>query len=211
VKKPVNNFTKKKEGNTNAVAHHQSLMPVQYVPYMATSPQQQPHGYFYQMPSPQGSPPPQQQVKKVFDPIPVPYRDFLPYVIHNKMVTPRTLKPMTAPFPAWYKQGSTYEYHSRAELTIDNCKAFKYKVQELIDQKLLTFKEVGPNVKCNPLPGHYGANVYHASSAEGLIREVSDIQTPLAIVREAFLSYDRFSDMHAKCEVCEKDPVIASR
>jgi hypothetical protein len=176
--RPINNFTKKKEGNTNSVAHQQSVMPVQYVPYIATAPQQ--------------------KVKKVFDPIPVPYRDLLPYLIHSKMVTPRTLKPMVAPFLAWYKQGSKCEYHSGAEgHTIENCKAFMYKVQDLIDQKWLTFKEVGPNVKGNPLPSHSGANVNHVSSAEGLIRDVADIRTPLISVREALLSYDQFSDMHA--------------
>jgi hypothetical protein len=58
------------------------------------------------------------------------------------MLILKTLKPITAPFPAWYKRGITCEYHSGAEgHTIENCKAFKYKVQELIDQKLLTFKE----------------------------------------------------------------------
>jgi hypothetical protein len=117
------------------------------------------------------------------------------------------MKQMTAPFPAWYKQGSTCEYHSGAEgHTIENCKAFKYEVQRLIDQKLLSFKEAGPNVKGNPLPSHSGAGVNMVANAEGLIRDVSNIQTPLISVREALLSYDQFSAMHASCEVCEKDP-----
>jgi hypothetical protein len=71
---------------------------------------------------------------------------------------------------------------------------------------LLSFKEAGPNVKGNPLPGHSGENVNHVASAEGLIRDVADIRTPLISVREALLSYDQFTDMHAGCEVCEKDP-----
>jgi hypothetical protein len=57
------------------------------------------------------------------------------------MVTPRALKPMIAPFPAWYDPKAKCEFHLGAEgHTIDKCKAFKYKVQELVDQKLLTFK-----------------------------------------------------------------------
>ena len=89
----------------------------------------------------------QQRAKKVFDPIPVPYSQLLPYLVHNRMVTPRALKPMTAPFPAWYNSEAKCEFHEGAEgHTVDNCIAFKYKVQELIDQKLLTFKEEGePN------------------------------------------------------------------
>jgi hypothetical protein len=206
MRKPVNNFTKKKEGDTNVVAYQQPSLatPIQYFPYMAAAQHQQPQGYPLQMPvSPAfqqalRAQQPQQQVRKVFDPIPVSYGDLLPYLIGNKMVTPRTVRPLIAPFPAWYKPDAKCEFHSGAEgHNIDNCRAFKHEVQKLLDQKLLTFKEAGPNVKGNPLPGHSGANVNHVSSAEGLIRDVADIRTPLISVREALLSYDQFSDMHA--------------
>ena len=53
---------------------------------------------------------------------------------------------MIAPFPAWYDPKAKCEFHLGAEgHTIDKCKAFKYKVQELVDLKLLTFKEGEPN------------------------------------------------------------------
>jgi hypothetical protein len=172
--------------------------------------QQQPQGFSFQMPIPQGAQYPQQQTRRVFDLIPVPYGDLLPYLVHSKMVTPRTLKPMTTPFPSWYKQGATCEFHSGAEgHTIENCKAFKYKVQELIDQKLLTFKEVGPNVKGNPLPSHSGANVNNISSTEELIRDVSAIKTPS--VRETLINYDQFLNMDAKCEICEENPSYCTK
>jgi hypothetical protein len=52
---------------------------------------------------------------------------------------------MTAPFPAWYNSEGKCEFHEGAEgHTVDNCIAFKYKVQELINKKLLTFKEGEP-------------------------------------------------------------------
>ncbi|KAK2450357.1 hypothetical protein QL285_009479 [Trifolium repens] len=211
-KKPVNNFARKKEGNTNAVAHHQSVMPVQYIPYTTPAHQQQPQ---YQMPvsppAPQGytyqAPPPQQQVRKVFDPIPVSYKELLPYLVHSKMVTLKTLKQMNPPFPAWYKQGATCEYHSGAEgHSIESCRTFKNEVQKLIDQKLLSFKEAGPNVKGNTLPNHSGAGINMIEDAEGLIKDMSDMRTPLSSVREALLSFDQFSSMHADCIECEKNP-----
>ena len=37
----------------------------------------------------------------------------------------------------------------------EDCWSFKVKVQELIDQKVLSFFEEGPNVITNPLPDHY--------------------------------------------------------
>ncbi|KAK2361095.1 hypothetical protein QL285_086292 [Trifolium repens] len=79
--------------------------------------------------------------KKVIDPIPMPCSQLLSYLVHNGMITPRAFKPMFAPFPNWYDPKAKCEFHLGAEgHTIDNCKAFKRKVQELVDQKLLTFK-----------------------------------------------------------------------
>ncbi|KAK2389630.1 hypothetical protein QL285_063208 [Trifolium repens] len=116
--------------------------------YMAAAQYQQPQGYSFQMSVnlvPQRTQQVQQtrqRAKKVFDPIPVSYSQLLPYLVHNRMVTPRALKPMNAPFPTWYNSEAKCEFHEGAEgHTVDNCIAFKYKVQELIDQKLLTFKE----------------------------------------------------------------------
>ncbi|KAK2430191.1 hypothetical protein QL285_028556 [Trifolium repens] len=84
--------------------------------------------------------------KKVIDPIPTPCSQLLSYLVHNGMITPRALKPMFASFPNWYDPKAKCEFHLGAEgHTIGNCKAFKRKVQELIDKKLLSFKEGEPN------------------------------------------------------------------
>ncbi|KAK2416029.1 hypothetical protein QL285_038461 [Trifolium repens] len=144
---------KKKDEETNAVTSKRGLTvstQISYLqyPHVATIQHQQPQGYSFQMPVnhvPQVQQT-QQRTKKVFDPIPVPYSQLLPYLVHNRMITPRALKPMTAPFPTWYNSEAKCEFHEGAEgHTVDNCIAFKYKVLELIDQKLLTFKEEGPN------------------------------------------------------------------
>ncbi|KAK2368922.1 hypothetical protein QL285_082084 [Trifolium repens] len=84
--------------------------------------------------------------RKVIDSVPIPYSQLFPHLVHNRMVIPRALKPMTAPFPAWYDLNAKCEFHSGAEgHSIDNCRAFKHEVQKLLDQKLLTFKEGEPN------------------------------------------------------------------
>jgi hypothetical protein len=88
----------------------------------------------------------QQRVKKVFDPIPVSYGELLPYLVNNGMVVPIASLPRNPPFPAWYDPEAKCAYHADAEgHSTDNCRAFKNKVQDLIDQKLLTFKEEEPN------------------------------------------------------------------
>jgi hypothetical protein len=122
-------------------------IPCLQYPYRAAAQHQQPQGYSFQehvnlvSQRTQQVQQTQQQVKKVFDLIPVSYSQLLPYLVHNRMVTPRALRPMTAPFPVWYDTKAKCEFHSGAEgHNTDNCRAFKRKVQELIDQKLLTFK-----------------------------------------------------------------------
>ncbi|XP_045802357.1 uncharacterized protein LOC123895936 [Trifolium pratense] len=91
--------------------------------------------------------------RRVFDLIPMSYGQLIPYLVHNGMVIPRALKPMTPPFPAWYDDKAKCEFHMGAEgHSIDNCIAFKHLVQELIDGKVLTFKDGKPNVKDSPLP-----------------------------------------------------------
>jgi hypothetical protein len=121
-------------------------------PYMAAAQHQQPHGHSVQVPvnlvpqRTQQVQQTQQRAKKVFDPIPVSYSQLLPYLVHNGMVTPVALRTMTPPFPAWYDPKVKCAYHADAEgHSTENCRVFKNKVQELIDKKLLSFKEGGPN------------------------------------------------------------------
>ncbi|KAK2372964.1 hypothetical protein QL285_074036 [Trifolium repens] len=103
-------------------------------------------GQFAQNPRQQLNQPKATREKKVIDPIPMPCSQLLSYLVHNGMLTPRALKPMIAPFPNWYDPKAKCEFHLGAEgHTIDNCKAFKYKVQELFDQKLLISKKEETN------------------------------------------------------------------
>ncbi|MCI77532.1 gag-protease polyprotein, partial [Trifolium medium] len=43
------------------------------------------------------------------------YSQLLPYLVHNGMLTPTTLRPMTVPFPAWYNPKAKCEYHAGSE------------------------------------------------------------------------------------------------
>ncbi|KAK2421634.1 hypothetical protein QL285_032243 [Trifolium repens] len=86
-------------------------------------------GQFAQKPGQQQNEPKATKKRKVFDSIPIPYGKLFPHLVHNRMVIPRALKPITAPFPAWYDLKANCEYHSGAEgHTIENCRAFKHEV-----------------------------------------------------------------------------------
>lgn len=61
--------------------------------------------------------------------------------------------------------------------------SLKYRVQKLIDAKLLNFSEK-PNIGTNPLPGHGSSNVNAISenSERYLIRKVEEVKTPLRVI-----------------------------
>ncbi|MCI26159.1 hypothetical protein A2U01_0047354 [Trifolium medium] len=101
------------------------------------------------------------------------------------MVVPRPTKPMEPPFPRWYNSNAKCEFHNGAEgHSLEECMAFKVKVQELIDAKWLPFKEDGPNVKSNPLPG-YGEAPVNAIEESTNFNKIESVEENVSEAREA--------------------------
>lgn len=60
---------------------------------------------------------------------------------------PESLKQLISPIPKLLNPNIKYEYHTgTVGHSTKDCTSFKAKVQELIDNKLLTFKMDNPNV-----------------------------------------------------------------
>ncbi|XP_039166819.1 uncharacterized protein LOC104443135 [Eucalyptus grandis] len=58
---------------------------------------------------------------------------------------------------AGFDMNKTCEYHmGERGHDVDDCNVLRYKVQQLLDKKILTFKEAQPNVQQNLLPNHAG-------------------------------------------------------
>lgn len=107
------------------------------------------------------------------DPMPLPYNQILPNLIHKGWVTHEALALRIPPYPLIFDENAKYGYHDGSPgHIVDNCKALQYKVQELIDVKLLTFKELGQNVKNNQLLGHPGLFV---NSIEYVNKELANL------------------------------------
>jgi hypothetical protein len=112
-------------------------------PWVMPSSQQQPlqqrhNGYFEKNQS--------KRKNARFDPVPIPLGQILPYLIHKGMVEPKPLKPMVPPYPPYFDVNARCGYHAGSPgHNIENCRAFKYKVQELVDCKLLSFKKGPPS------------------------------------------------------------------
>ncbi|PNX54459.1 gag-pol polyprotein, partial [Trifolium pratense] len=77
-----------------------------------------------------------------FDRIPVLYDQILPYLIQKGLVEPRPLPPIKQPYSPGFDINVRCDYHAGSPgHSVEDCRAFKYKVQELIDRKLLSFKK----------------------------------------------------------------------
>jgi hypothetical protein len=125
------------------------------------------------------------------------------------MVEPKPLAPLTPPYPPSYDVNAKCEYHAGAPgHNIESCKAFKYKVQELLDRKLISFKEESPNVKTNPLSGHASSSVNAVEEIEEfeVVKEVDSVKTTIFVIREKLIEYDVFEEMHSNCEICSTNP-----
>ena len=93
------------------------------------------------------------------------YADLLPSLLSNKMVVVSPGKVYQPPFSQWYNPNATCAYHgSVLGHSVEQCVAFKHKVQSLIDVGWLTFQEDSPNVRTNPLANH-------GSSAVNVVEE----------------------------------------
>lgn len=129
---------------------------------------------------------------------------YLP-LIHNSLVTPRSLDPLTSPYPPWYNPSATSEYHEgTVGHCLDTCMVLKDEVQDLTNKKMLTFKEEMTNVKSNPLPGQSGPTINDVGEnlIHLVIREVEELKTPLATFHERLVELGMIRQNHDGYFVC---------
>ena len=114
------------------------------------------------------------------------YAQLLPQLLANQLVQLRELGPPPNPLPRGYDINAHCEFHSGAPgHTIENCRAFKCKVQDLIDTKAINFNPVGPNIQNNPMPPHQGGTVRAIEEVNErvLVSKVDEIKISLETVK----------------------------
>lgn len=102
-----------------------------------------------------------------------------------------------------------YEFHTEAPgHSIDNCKAFRFKVQYLFDSKTITFSPVGPNVNNNPMSPHanHPINMIEESVENNLISKVDMFKTHLLTMKERLLLKNVFPGCTSDCAQCLNNP-----
>lgn len=116
---------------------------------------------------------------------------------------------MNAPYLPDYDTNSICEYHmGTLGYTMDNCKALKHKVQDLIDGKAFTFMPTGKNVRTNPMLTHVGplVNVVEESDNQELIKKVEEIQASLLVIGEQLIKDGLILKNHVDGEGCITGP-----
>ncbi|KAE8706643.1 hypothetical protein F3Y22_tig00110391pilonHSYRG00166 [Hibiscus syriacus] len=74
------------------------------------------------------------------DTIPISYKELYEKLLEARKVDPYYIKPFQPPYPNWYNINVYCKYHAGAQgHTIENCLAFKRRLQSLLDQGILQF------------------------------------------------------------------------
>ncbi|XP_019455107.1 PREDICTED: uncharacterized protein LOC109356229 [Lupinus angustifolius] len=126
----------------------------------------------------------QERRAPVFDRIPMTYTDLFAYLQRQGMITPILGRIPANPGP-WYNENVTCAYHSGVPgHLVEDCKAFKFKVQDLINAKRIDFRETRPNSPGNPLPNHENqeVNAIEARDEVAVIDEVEDMKMPMGFI-----------------------------
>ncbi|KAL4312735.1 hypothetical protein GQ457_01G014900 [Hibiscus cannabinus] len=129
--------------------------------------------------------------KQTFTSIPIPYKDLFANLLEERLISPIFLTSLQPPYPAWYDPSAHCEYHAGIPRhSIENCMAFKRRVQHLINQNVIQLNtSQGPNVANNPLPAHDKPRVNVVTSDNGtkIKTNISEVLSPLKWVWEMMI------------------------
>lgn len=132
----------------------------------------------------------------MFDPLLMTYSQVLQHLLQLKLVNLRGMPPPSERLHTGYNPNAHCEFHSGGiGHDMENCWALKYKVQELLDSKVIQFTPSNwPNVIQNLMPIHGGPIVNMVEEGErlNLIMNVSLLSTPLPCIKSYLIQTEFF-------------------
>ncbi|XP_050897366.1 uncharacterized protein LOC127104210 [Lathyrus oleraceus] len=141
--------------------------------------------------------------RMTFNPIPMSYTELYPSLLQKGLVVPRPMGPPPNHLPPWYNPNAHCPFHEGAPgHDLEGCYALKHRVRKLIDSKILSFKDMGPNVKNNPLPpyGDPTVNAIEYASVGVMVEKVDNVKTPLAVFHARLVEAGLIDVRHNNCE-----------
>lgn len=126
-------------------------------------------------------------------------------LVQKGIVVPRILGPQHDRLRPRYNPNAYCPFHEGAHgHDLEGCYALKHKVCELIESKIFPFKDMGHNMKKNPLPLHGNLIVNAIKEASGgyVIEKVDDVNTPLATFHTRLVETGLIGVHHDDCEEC---------
>ncbi|XP_050918871.1 uncharacterized protein LOC127136337 [Lathyrus oleraceus] len=131
------------------------------------------------------------------------YTEFYPSLLKKGLVVPRPLGPPPDPIPPYYNPNAYYPFHEGAPgHDLEDCYALNHIVRELIEKKILSFGDTGPNVKNNTFPAHGSVNAIDDAHDESMILDVAKIKNPLRIFHAKLVEAGLLKNCHKSCEEC---------
>ncbi|XP_050919071.1 uncharacterized protein LOC127136573 [Lathyrus oleraceus] len=147
--------------------------------------------------------------RATFNPIPRSYTELYPSLLQKGLVVPRPMGPPPDRLPPWYNPNAHCPFHEGAlGHDLEGFYALKHRVRELIDSKILSFKDMRPNVKNNPLPPHGdpAVNAIEDAFVGVIVEKVDDVKTPLAAFHARLVEAGLINVIHENCEECATYP-----
>ena len=137
------------------------------------------------------------------------YTELLPTLIHKKLVQTRPPPAVPSPLPWYYKANQTCAFHQGAPgHNVENCYPLKTEVQKLVKSGILSFKDVGPNVKDSPSPKHGGANVVNmvvGCPGNFQIFDVNLVRGELVKMHSDLCKFSYYTHDHVGCAIFSTD------
>lgn len=75
-------------------------------------------------------------------------------------------------------------------------------MRELVEKKIFSLRDIGPNVKSNPLPAHGVVNAIEDVSDVCIIKNVEDVKTSLLAFHARLVGAGLVDTCHDNCEEC---------
>ncbi|KAF1898394.1 hypothetical protein Lal_00042086 [Lupinus albus] len=120
----------------------------------------------------------------MFDQIPMSYTDLFAYLQRHGIVTLIPRRILENPGP-WHNENAKCAYHSEVVgHMVEDCRAFKFKVQDLFNAKRIDFRETTPSITGNPLPNHgdQGVNAIDENGRVATTDRVEEVKMPMGFI-----------------------------